>query len=211
MSLEKLNTGTSTYQIQYDPPPRTRSSTPSTTASLAQDRDRLPLLDALHDPIIWEASRRLPYPGSASNNRTPRSRPTFSNLRAVLLDEDNASTQQSNTYLDHCEYPIESGSTGTELTTAPTPPPFTVTWETDDDDEGHHSSSSDEDADETLARLYYLEGYGSVRRPARRSSPGRIELRQTPEAAPEQVLQPQARFFIGKHRHKITIKFDPPV
>jgi hypothetical protein len=205
MSSEKLSANTSTYHIQYDPPPHTRSTTPSTT-SLAQDRERLPLLDALHDPVIWEASRQLPYPG-----RTPRSRPTFSNLRAVLVDEDNAySAQQSNSYLDNCDYPPEPGSANTELTTAPTPPPFTVTWETDDDDEGR-DSSSDEDADDALSRLYYLDGYGSVRRPARRSSPGRIGLRQTPEATPDQVLQPHARFFIGKHRNKITVKFDPPV
>jgi hypothetical protein len=207
MSSDKLSSSTSTYHIQYDPPPHTRSTTPS-TASLAQERERIPLIEALHDPVIWEASRQLPYPG-----RIPRSRPTFSNLRAVLLDEDNASsTQQSNTYLDNCDYPPEPSSEGTEVTTAPTPPPFTVTWEDDEDEEGRdHSSSSDDDADEALARLYYLEGYGSVRRPARRSSPGRIELRQTPEATPEQVLQPHARFFIGKHRNTIRIKFDPPV
>ncbi|KAF2430466.1 hypothetical protein EJ08DRAFT_244701 [Tothia fuscella] len=223
MSSETLSTGTSTYHIQYDPLQRTRSSSPSDSS---RDREDLPLIEALHDPIIWDASTRArsdnvpPFsslrPRRYSNNRsrTPRTRPTFSNLRAMLVNNnDGASSAAQSTLLDNCDWP-SSNEAGFELQAAPSPPPFTVTWESDDDGDAdsisHPSrrdpSSSDEDAEESAARLYYLDGL-TGRRPARRNSPGRIEMR----SANEEVLQPHARFFIGKNRNKITIKFDPPV
>jgi hypothetical protein len=225
MSSESLSSGTSTYHIQYDPPPRTRSSSPSESS---RDHDDLPLIEALSDPIIWEASRArnellpgLPplapirYPGRrVARPRTPR----VSSLRAMHLSENEVTSSAQNTLPENCDYPppSEAGLGTTELTTAPTPPPFTVTWESEDDGDADSTSypsrrdhsSSDEDAEESAASLYRLNGL-TGRRPARRSSPGRIELRDAGEV--EQILQPHARFFIGKNRNKITIKFDPPV
>jgi len=233
MSPDKLVAGTSTYHIQYgDVPSRTRSSTPS---EASRDRERLPLLDALHDPQIWEASTRnryvnfnppymLPPPRpSASRPRTPRGRPSISDLRYILGDHDEGASIQSNTYLDNCDWPAPESAPSSGLTRAPTPPPhapFTVTAESDEDGDAdsiqtgylppslrRELSSSEDDAEDTLARQVFLDSFGAVRRPARRTSPGRIETREGEDG----VLQPHAIFFMGEHRSKITIKFDPPV
>lgn len=56
-------------------------------------------------------------------------------------------------------------------------------------------------------RTPLLQHYESAR-PTRRRSPSRIETKDS-NAASEPVILPHAKFFIAKHKSKITIKFHP--
>jgi hypothetical protein len=231
MTPESLVRGSSSYHIQYgDASTQTRSSSPSETS------DSIPLAEALNDRQIWEASRNrnqgldfeppytLPIPRpSASALRSAWGRPNVANLRYILDNEDESvETSQSNTYLDNCDWPALESVATSGLTRAPTPPPFTVTAESEDDGDDDSIRTSDlpdlisiEDSAQEYRNMI-LERHG-IPRPARRTSPGRIEPRASAFASvgdadgEDEVLQPHATFFMGEHRSKITIKFDPPV
>jgi len=198
----------------------------------------LPLVEALRDQQIWDAVRsratepehvRIPFdfpplppprPSSFDQSRPSWLQYSIGSRRGVDIDSVTASNTQSTTYLDNCDWPPLDSRPSSGLTRAPTPPPFTVTAESDGGDEhddadsmqtgylpysfrrGEPMSSSSEDETEDYRRLF-LEHAAP-----RRSSPGRIASR---DADKEELLQPHATFFMGEHRSKITIKFDPPV
>jgi hypothetical protein len=140
---------------------------------------------------------------------------------------------------DNCDWPSLSPiqAARSEFTTAPTPPPFTVTTEESD-------GGSDGDIDADLAMMQgaldvnqlqrlnrqartsratveralnnhfreLLMVRGRSRRERGRASrrAARVEQRRT-TAASESAMQPTAVFFTRKDRSKTTIKFNPPV
>ena len=184
---------------------------------------------------IAEPPYVLPPPRPiVSRPRTPRGRPTLSSLRYIFNDNDETATAtQSTSYLDNCDWPALDSASSSGLTRAPTPPPFTIAAESEDDGDAEssyggylpssfrhdlsaardhrsareHSVDSEDHSEDPLARrIFMLENFGAVRRPARRRSPGRIDLQRPPD---DEVLQPTEWFFMVDS--KITIKFDPPV
>jgi hypothetical protein len=135
---------------------------------------------------------------------------------------------------ENCDWPVADSIHNSAVgVSAPTPPPFTVTTESDgsssDEDEQPSAAvlrdrlrresqwrldTDDEDDDARLNGLWEGRdgrfGGSGYLRAARRSTPSRIEPKDaSPEA--DGLIPPHARFFIAKHKNKITVKFDPPV
>jgi hypothetical protein len=229
MTPESLVKGSAAYHIQYeDSSARTRSSSPSSVS------DSIPLAEALHDRAIWEASSHRPRDHDTDPYRHHHvSRAEFDRrFRPYATDvpdsgdaygqEIERDLQQHGTYLDNCDWPALEPPTTSGLTRAPTPPPFTVIAESDDgSDEGSVRTGylpsmvtrddGSEEYRDTILELHY-----GIPRPARRTSPGRIEPRsnsaeENGEDGDGETLQPSASFFMGEQRSRITIKFDPPV
>ncbi|KAF2738553.1 hypothetical protein EJ04DRAFT_573715 [Polyplosphaeria fusca] len=134
---------------------------------------------------------------------------------------------------DNCDDPADSYSPGIA---APTPPPFTVTTETDDESEDSEEqttpailadrlmresrwrASSDEDDFPPPRRaqpLESFEGYRGRWRTERFLDPIRASRLQNPSRldskAEDGLIAPHARFFIAKHKNKITIRFSPTI
>lgn len=237
MTPEGLIEGSASYHIRYeDPSSQTRSPSPSSGS------ESIPLVEALHDRAIWDGSReRMRYrdhelegagysaTGQAENTRRAdflRRHPRRSNnrepayLRWSTRDEEHTQTSSN---LDYCDWPPLEPVASNGLTRAPTPPPFTVIAESDDgSDDGSIRAGylppmvlRDDGSDEYRDAIRGMH-YGFPR-PARRTSPGRIEPRSNPgtegdgESEAGHILQPSASFFMGEQRSRITIKFEPPV
>lgn len=77
------------------------------------------------------------------------------------------------------------------------------------------NNSSDDETRWASAQLEELPRPSSLfARPQRRSTPGRIESPPQIVVQPkegEKPLTPNGKFFMAKHRSKISVKFDPPV
>jgi hypothetical protein len=232
MTPESLVKGSAAYHIQYeDSSTHTRSSSPSSAS------DSIPLAEALHDRAIWEASRNRARDHDAEPYPYPLPRPTASSLRAafgsrpnlvamgmsVPRTEDEEIEQvlsQTHAYLDNCDWPALESVATSGLTRAPTPPPFTVIAESEDGSDdasirtGYLPPMIARDDGSEEYRDMILEHHG-IPRPARRTSPGRIEPRSSSASGDgeggEEILQPSASFFMGEQRSRITIKFEPPV
>lgn len=222
MDSDSLLESTSHYEIRYNPPYE-----PSSSPDASRDRERLTLLESLRDPGVLEGSRRLRERNDELYAAMARRELLAEARRSRNRDEsESAATTLPN--LENCDWP-------------PPPPPFTVTTETDDEsDAGEDESSaavladrsrrdarwppesdSDDDGDDELAALNsFWEARGDYRalagpgyaRAVRRSTPSRIEPRETrAAAAAASAVAPHARFFIAKNKSKITVRFDPPV
>lgn len=153
MTPESLVKGSAAYHIRYgDSSSQTRSPSPSSGS------ESIPLVEALHDRAIWDASRErnlnwyrdhdLDVPGAAypataqpettrraeSLRRYPR-RPSIREIREPThsrwstRDEENT---QNASNLDNCDWPPLEPVASNGLARAPTPPPFTVIAESDD-------------------------------------------------------------------------------
>src|SRR5215469_16400304 len=158
-SVEKLLEGAKPYHIQYSSRP-SRSAGPrsrsSSRSSSSRDHERLTLFESLHDDEISQAYRRhltRAQPLSAMIDdldrrhdgvRDRRSDSGLPNWREIIeyMDVNPSSDHEaersggpaSNSYLDNCDWPPPEATpaNATELTRAPTPPPFTVDAESDD-------------------------------------------------------------------------------
>ncbi|OCL14771.1 hypothetical protein AOQ84DRAFT_280359 [Glonium stellatum] len=149
--------------------------------------------------------------------------------------EPPSSTNANANASENCDWPLTEPYPTAVGVSAPTPPPFTVTTESDSESSGEDEQPSaavvadrlrrdsrwrqdSDDEDEDLmgmnafwdARNEPRFGGAGYLRAARRSSPSRIEPRDSSPDA-EGLITPNARFFIAKHKNKITVKFDPPV
>lgn len=202
MTPESLVKGSAAYQILYeDSSSQTRSTSPSSGS------ESIPLVEALHDRAIWDASRErtwyqdhdLDGPGAgysatghSENTRRANSLrryPRRSSIREPAhsrwstRDEENT---QNTSNLDFCDWPPLEPVANNGLTRAPTPPPFTVIAESDDgsDEESIRTGYlppmvlRDDGSDEYRNTMREMH-YG-VPRPARRTSPGQIEPRSNP-------------------------------
>ncbi|KAF2261092.1 hypothetical protein CC78DRAFT_366722 [Lojkania enalia] len=138
MSPDDLLSGTAGYKIEYKTPSR-QSPTPSSGSPGDQ---QLSLQEALEDPYIWNfsregmqeameeqierlrlRSRRLQVGSSVRSNRERRRE---ERRTAASRDQENAAAE-------NCEDPTEDSYATATGVLAPTPPPFTITTESDDD------------------------------------------------------------------------------
>lgn len=200
MTPESLVRGSAAYHIQYeDSSTQTRSSSPSSAS------ESIPLVEALHDHTVWEASRDMLHRdrdegahnhsaagesevarSAASIRRYPRTARPRSPSRRHVVEREFTNTQNASN-LDNCDWPpLESVNTN-GLTRAPTPPPFTVIAESDDGSDDVSSGTGplppfiarDDGSDEYRDTILELH-YGIPRPARRRTSPGRIEPRSNP-------------------------------
>lgn len=249
MSSDDLLQGTSGYQIDYNNQSPHHSSNTSTSS---QDEEELSFAESLTDPAVWAGSRqgraeaadggRDPLGSQAHRRGWQRSR---RRLRDQLMQEGSRpplprpepTPSATANMADDCIWPVADSTHRAAGVSAPTPPPYTVTTESDggssDEDEQPspailrdrllrdsqwHLDTDDEDdalrLDPTwggrLDRDSIRFGGSGYIRATRRSTPSRIEPK---DASPEGdgLIAPHARFFIAKHKNKITVKFDPPV
>ncbi|KAF2841699.1 hypothetical protein M501DRAFT_1000975 [Patellaria atrata CBS 101060] len=236
MKSENLLSRTAHYQIEY-PPPSTGSSPSSSTSS--RDNERLTILESLNDPIIqegWRRHREGRNQENADNFIRQRRRAALLGLlrsrntqRTLNQDENGTNPCEDERGEDSGLPPPEAG--------IPRPPPFRVTTQSDADesDEEHTSAAvlvdrysrearfftdTSEDSDELSPRRIFREARNDYRaasgtnylRAARRVEPARIDTNEaTTQDGDSDILPYHARFFIEKHKSKITVKFEPPV
>jgi len=275
-SAESLIDGAKPYRIQYRDEGLSRPRPPrsgSTTPSVPIERGGLTLLESLNDDRISQASqtyrprlsRALPLANMVDSYDRRRTDSDWSSMREVMqyMDMRIASDQEPDVSgvpsngEEVCDWPALEPEPG--ITRAPTPPPFTITAESEDESDGEIGEGTFNDNlpppppppwDSTINRRSDSRGRRPLladfadnssddearwtsplldepprppssffARPLRRSTPGRIEplpatLRGSVVGEPkagETLLVPNAKFFIGKHRSRIHIKFDPPV
>jgi hypothetical protein len=234
MTPDSLVKGSAAYHIQYeDSSAQTRSSSPSSAS------DSIPLADALHDRAMLETLRnrprdhdanpyRYPPPGSTAASRRAafesRLHPitgVFPDTTAEVDGRELEPDLQNATYLDNCDWPALESVATSGLTRAPTPPPFTIIAESDvGSDDGSIRTGylppmiARDDGSEEY-RDMILELHHGIPRPARRTSPGRIEPQSNSTEGDgergEDILRPSASFFMGEQKSRITIKFEQPV
>lgn len=256
MSSTDLLSSTSGYQIEYGPPSSRTSPAPSSEPQLS-------LREALDDPLIWQSSQiqdameeqieRLRLRERRTQNEpNPRINHDHQRheTRTARLEDDEDS------FADHCDYPIED-YTHPAGVSAPTPPPFTISTETEEESDSNEElpspairadrlrrerqwrpESDEEDGEQPynlpplppLRRSYNLtslddsfgeryrrasgrylgESYMEPIRASRLRMPSRIEPKES-TADSDNLITPNARFFIAKNKNKITIKFHPAV
>ena len=267
MSPDKLISGTAAYEIEYNapdsassPPSEVRLSPPlSPTPSLPQvnEDEQLTFEEALRDEEVWRRSRHMLAQRVESlryrSRRHPEIRDHLATHQAAADDDDIIPNE--------CPYHIEEGDSSAAGISAPTPPPFTTTTESEPEDaegsdhmpsaaimadrlrrESRYRSEDEDDDDrddliqhplaalrraEPLTAQPFLEPPGSLQshheraqrwramrnpiepiRATRLLTPSRIQAREE-YGSEEAVLKPSARFFIQRHRNKITVKFHP--
>ncbi|KAJ4303079.1 hypothetical protein N0V90_001970 [Kalmusia sp. IMI 367209] len=253
MSPDKLLSGTSAYEIEYNPKassPPPLSPDPSHTREI--DDELLSFQEAIMDEAVWVRSRqtmteRIERLGL--RNRRSGAPPIPSVTRDHQHGQQSADEDDG---FNECPYHIEEGDSNAAGVSAPTPPPFTTTTESEPEDseetealpsaaimadrlrrESRYRSEGEDDDEledlihqpfETFRRaqaLQSLERYTpeSERRWYQRYDPIRATRLQTPssikpknpQADSEDLIQPHARFFIARHKNKITIKFHPTI
>jgi hypothetical protein len=182
--------------------------------------------------------------------------PSTTGPSPVAQDQQDEQLDDEDDVINECPYHIEEGDANAAGISAPTPPPFTTTMESEPEDseesealpsaavmadrlrrESRYRSEGEDDDDREdliqhpLATLRRAEPLGSPRlrsfheqaqrwrnlqsgnnidpiRATRLRTPSRIEPKHSrPES--ENIIQPHARFFIARHKNKITIKFHP--
>lgn len=261
MSPDKLLSGTSAYEIEYLPH-ASHLSPPSPTPSLPEDEDDGELIsfhEAMQDEAVWERSRQA-LAERVSSMRLRSQLPTTTGPARVAQDQRDEHDDEENV-VNECPYHIEEGEEGdgdanAAGISAPTPPPFTTSMESEPEDseesealpsaavmadrlrrESRYRSEGEDDSDredfiqQSAATLRRAEPLGSpsirnLHEDAQRwrnlhhghnidpitatrlRTPSRIVPKQSrPES--ESSIVPHARFFIARHKNKITIKFHP--
>ncbi|KAF2785643.1 hypothetical protein K505DRAFT_261651 [Melanomma pulvis-pyrius CBS 109.77] len=236
MSPDELLSGTAGYKIEYSASPRS-SPTPSSLG------DQLLLQEAIDDPYVWDSSR----PELVVTQLQPFGRSTERILatQGRMYEEQRQRRADHDEIAENCDDPAEEPFTSAAGISAPTPPPFTVTTESDpesdeNDDVPSAAIMADRlrresrwrpDSDDEDEHLLYpfppprrsyaldsLENYGGRRwrtdrdpiRATRLRGPSRIEATDNVSQL-EGLIAPHAKFFIAKHKNKITIKFHPAV
>ncbi|PSN70947.1 hypothetical protein BS50DRAFT_608046 [Corynespora cassiicola Philippines] len=242
MSPDDLLSGTAGYQIEYGSPSPRMSPAPSWPGG----EPELSFREAVNDPFIWDHSRtgrqELEEQIGRLGLRQPGRRPPLGSPRRrgdqERVDEDD------DVYGEPCDYPADESYSAPPGVSAPTPPPFSIAFESEEESEGNEElpsaavmadrlrresrwrPESDDDEDDTINRLpplrraYALDTYGERRwrseryldpiRATRLRNPSRIEPKHV-GLDTEGLIAPHARFFIQKHKNKITIKFHPAV
>lgn len=258
MSPDKLLSGTSAYEIEYNPHD-TFISPPSPTPSLprGEEEELISFHEAILDEAVWERSRQaLAERVSSMRLRSQRPRTPGPSRVPRHQRDDQLSVEDEDEVINECPYHIEEGDSNAAGISAPTPPPFTTTMESEPEDseesealpsaaimadrlrrESRYRSEGEDDDDREdliqhpLATLRRAEPLGSPRlrsfheqaqrwrnlqnnnnidpiRATRLHTPSRIGPKHNrPES--KDILQPHARFFIARHKNKITIKFHP--
>jgi hypothetical protein len=229
MSPEDLLSGTADYKIEYSSSPRS-SPTPSSLGD-----QQMSLQEAINDPYVWENSRRGMQAMEERMEHMERARGRAHATRDRHYED----------IAENCDSANEEPFTAAGIS-APTPPPFTITTESDPESEEYEDvpsaaimadrlrresrwrPDSDEDEDPMYPfppprrsyALDSLENFGerlwrSDRidpiRATRLRGPSRIEPTENTISESEGLIAPHARFFIAKHKNKITIKFHPAV
>ncbi|KAF1966465.1 hypothetical protein BU23DRAFT_560161 [Bimuria novae-zelandiae CBS 107.79] len=265
MSPDKLLSGTSAYEIQYNS--KDSSSSPSYGNCLSPpmsptpspprsgDEELLSFEDAIRDEAVWERSRQALAERVENLRLRSRRHPM---LQAVLDRnvEQPSTADDDEDALNECPYHIEEGDPNAAGMSAPTPPPFTTTTESEPEDaegsetmpsaavmadrlrresryrsEGENYDDREDLIQHPLASLRRAEPLDSPRfqsyheraqrwralqnniepiRATRLRTPSRIEPKHTPQAETE-LIKPHARFFIARHKNKITVKFHPAI
>ncbi|KAF2446114.1 hypothetical protein P171DRAFT_442551 [Karstenula rhodostoma CBS 690.94] len=253
MSPDKLLSGTSAYEIEYYTHD-SNVSPPSPSPSLPRgedDGEMLSFQEAMQDEAVWD---------SLAERMLHSQRPRTTDPARVARDQrdEQLGVDDEEDVVNECPYHIEEGDANAAGISAPTPPPFTTTMESEPEDseesealpsaavmadrlrrESRYRSEGedDDDRDELIhqppAILRRAEPLGSPRlrslqeqaqrwrtlqhvhnidpiRATRLRTPSRIEPKLSrPES--ENIIQPHARFFIARHKNKITIKFHPAI
>lgn len=255
MSPEKLLSGTAAYEIEYSSH-ESNVSPPSPTPSLprAEEEELISFQEAMLDESVWERSRQA-LAERVSSMRLRAHRPRTMDQPRNRRDE-HSSVDDEDDVVNECPYHIEEGDPDAAGISAPTPPPFTTTMESEPEDseesealpsaaimadrlrrESRYRSEGEDDDDREdfiqhpLAALRRAEPLGSPRlrsfheqaqrwramqnntnidpiRATRLRTPSRIEPKHN-RIESEDLIQPHARFFIARHKNKITIKFHP--
>jgi hypothetical protein len=138
MSKDELLTSSEAYRMEYNGT--------KTCPHVNSARERLTFLESLDDPDTLRAyESRIRY-------------------QTALLDADefqnaaDSNDEGDSSYGNDCDFPtpeVESAAQTSELTTAPTPPPFTVTADDDSEEEewfpdSYHDLETDTEAEQDL-------------------------------------------------------------
>jgi hypothetical protein len=215
MSSEDIISGTSSYKIEYD------SESPATSPRPEADDQLLSLHEALNDPYIWDSYRQ-----GVEDQDMSRLRRLSRRLRVEDSGRTDDDSQIENyrseralslysQLAEACEDPATDDFPATAGVSAPTPPPFTISTEseeeTDEDEEPPSAAATMADRLRRESRWHINwddASAGHLESIRARESPSRIEPKDG-SIEPERVIVPNAKFFIAKHKSKITIKFHP--
>lgn len=278
MSPDKLISGTSAYEIEYNTKDFSSSSmsdvrlssplSPTPSPPRGRESEFLSFEEALRDEALEEsfgeeAARRQATVDRIDRIERMRLRtrgPPFEAARNQFASQPSAAADDTSP--NECPYHIEEGDSSAAGISAPTPPPFTTTTESEPEDaegsddmpsaaimadrlrrESRYRSEGEDDDDrddliqhplaalrraEPLTAQPFLEGpislqnhheraqrWRALRNPigpiraTRLRTPSRIEPKRERHGRDDEVIQPSARFFIQRHRNKITVKFHP--
>ncbi|KAL5382831.1 hypothetical protein DPSP01_006385 [Paraphaeosphaeria sporulosa] len=267
MSPDKLLSGTSAYEIEYHPHADTVSPpTPSSNVPSGPDDDGelISFQEAMQDEAVWERTRQAVFEMESRRTRAEQTSsmryPGTAGPASVVRDrsDQQLGIDDEGDFVNECPYHIEEGDANAAGISAPTPPPFTTTMESEPEDseesealpsaavmadrlrrESRYRSEGEDDDDhedfihQPPAILRRAEPLGSPRlralreqaerwrslhhthnidpiRATRLRNPSRIEPKHS-RSESANILQPQARFFIARHKNKITIKFHPAI
>ncbi|KAL9093283.1 MAG: hypothetical protein Q9165_004024 [Trypethelium subeluteriae] len=210
----------------------TRAATPLSPSATGRSRERLTLLESLHDPVVSEAARR-----QNGEDVPPHA------LRVATRERRFAANNSEDSIADNCDPPLDDGNapiSRTAVTTSIDPPTASSDSEEDSSDEegmspvdladrlrqeGRWPPTHEEDeAFQYQVIREWREAQRQARngpraRTHRRSSPPRGETEEPvrraggncPTTSREGMIVPNARFRMKDSRHQITIKFDPPL
>jgi hypothetical protein len=243
MSSEELIQSTSAYELEYETSSSHRSPTPEFVAE-----QELSIREAIADPYVWENSRQGRLQAMEEQVERMRLRGRLQTELNTLRHRERRRATQNATIEDDVAIEnsdeLDESSHPTARVSAPTPPPFTITTESDegesDDYEDVPSAAimADRLRRESRWRAYSEDEEDDLSRPPRRMdsfatydeyrrwrterhldpirgatrlrTPSRIEAKDECRDV-QGLVKPHARFFIAKHKNKITIKFHPAV
>jgi hypothetical protein len=226
MNKEELVSGSAAYHMRYDrsatsSPP---SGLPSEAADPLMAQERLTFLESLNDDHTWLAvqTQRMHY------NHAYRDLQRRNGYLAPFEEETihvRPGDDADSAYGQDCDFPIptDQAMSQSNLTTAPTPPPFGFTITAEDSED---VPDEDEAIIERLRQVQHRRRRGGQPRgedpttrpfvnwrdevrPVRRNTPSRIVESQPDDGV--EALRPIASFFISRTKSKITLKFEPSV
>lgn len=145
MSANELLAGAAAYNLQYTPRSPLVSSVLSSPGGLDE---QLSLREAMEDPLVWEHSHQGPAEDMAdriemlrlrSERLNAESANLISSLRSDaerrrILRQMVENETQDEGDLDNCDHAPEDSYSGAARVSAPTPPPFTVTANSEDEE-----------------------------------------------------------------------------
>ncbi|KAI9714754.1 MAG: hypothetical protein M1820_000043 [Bogoriella megaspora] len=230
MTTDDLLRRTANYTVDYV---AERASSPPTPSAGSRSRERLTLLESLNDPAMNEAARRRngdpTAPPHARRMATRERRfPTIVNEDTRIDTYPRGMPRRYNPddTNENCDPPLENSIPALNPATAPPPaePPFTVITDSGDDSSDAEDSSpaainerirrqamwglNGESPDDDWDVLREWRDEPRLTRGARRNSPSRVESRPLRR---EEMIPPNAKFFVPKAKNKVSIKFDPPL
>lgn len=135
MSADNLLSSTAGYDLHYS----SRSPIMSPTPSSPMDDEQLTLREAIEDPHVWQHSRQGAQ--EEMEERIENLRLRANRRSRQTWDSSRSSRRRRQTHFDddasgdHCDYTVDDSHSGVIRLSAPTPPPFTVTAETDEEEE----------------------------------------------------------------------------